>query len=311
MKEPRGQELINRYRWNYGIRADASITEEMILEHWNLERCLTKELLGSNPENRWETFERCYTTLYSRIDWLNQYIDSDKKISPDQRYHDWAYLIGKPPKKIYEIGSGKGDMISYLATIGHKCQGTEITRERGKIHVRENPNLSWDISDGVHFERFEIPGSYNVVVSDQVIEHIHPDDLSEHFKGVLSILSKDGKYIFATPHVWYGPWDISKVFKYDKAMGMHLKEYTYQEIKELSAAAGFRQIYAVHKAPWNISRLFHLKKDSPKISRFYLSYLCLVEKLFSLIPRRLISRRMQNFGRAAQFCPNIFVVAQK
>ncbi len=36
--EPRGIELINRYKRNYGIPAQAEITEEMILAHWELEK---------------------------------------------------------------------------------------------------------------------------------------------------------------------------------------------------------------------------------------------------------------------------------
>ncbi len=38
MVEPRGQELVNRYKANYGIATDAVVTEEMILAHWELKR---------------------------------------------------------------------------------------------------------------------------------------------------------------------------------------------------------------------------------------------------------------------------------
>jgi hypothetical protein len=73
MREPMGQELIDRYKKNYNIPTDAEITEEMILAHWELEKRLTKELLASNPENR-EVFERCYSTLYGELWWLNKFI---------------------------------------------------------------------------------------------------------------------------------------------------------------------------------------------------------------------------------------------
>ena len=189
MREPRGQELIDRYKKNYNIPTDAEITEEMFLAHWELEKRLTKELLQSNPENRWEVFERCYSTLYSELWWLNQFGGANRTLLPSQLYKNWLYLIGPPPKKNYEVGSGKGDLIAYLASCGFECRATEITRERGKKYISEHPYLSWAISDGVHLERFEAPTSYDVVISDQVIEHLHPDDLYEHFKGVLSILS--------------------------------------------------------------------------------------------------------------------------
>ena len=128
-------------------------------------------------------------------------------------------------------------MISYLASLGYNCKATEITRERGDKFSTNYSNLSWGISDGVHLESFELTNSYNVVISNQVIEHIHPADLLEHFKGVLSILSNGGKYILDTPHRYIGPSDVSRVFKCDRPLGMHLKEYTFQELKELLAQA--------------------------------------------------------------------------
>ncbi len=32
--EPRGIELITRYKRNYGIPAEVEITEDMVLSHW-------------------------------------------------------------------------------------------------------------------------------------------------------------------------------------------------------------------------------------------------------------------------------------
>ncbi len=302
MKEPRGQELINRYRWNYNIPRTAEVTEEMILAHWDLETRLTRELLNSTPESRWDTFEKCYTTLYTKLEWLNRYIGANTATPPAQKYRDWAMLIGTPPRRIYEIGSGKGTMISYLASLGHYCRGTEITHERGRKHVIEHPNLTWGISDGIHFDRFEPINSYDVAVSDNVIEHIHPDDLVMHMIGVISILAKGGRYIMATPHVWYGPWDISKVFKRKRAEGMHLKEYTYSEIKHIANAAGFQNIAAIRQ-----------RKDQPATpSSVYLNYLCVLERVFALLPWRIAKHeRVKGFAKSMGFSPMMFIIAHK
>ena len=67
-----GPELVRRYKANYGIPDRAPITEEMVLHHWTLERRLTAELLSSDPTYRWNAFERCYSTLYSELPWLNE-----------------------------------------------------------------------------------------------------------------------------------------------------------------------------------------------------------------------------------------------
>lgn len=140
-------------------------------------------------------FERCYTRLYSGIKWLKLPSDSNNRLPSFELYKNWLYLIGSPSKKIYEIGSGQGELISFLARCGFNCKATEITRERGQKCVSGHPNLSWGVSDGVHLERFESQNSYDAVISNQVIEHLHPDGLLDHFKGVLSILSAGGGYV--------------------------------------------------------------------------------------------------------------------
>lgn len=86
--EPRGIELINRYKRNYGIPAQAEITEEMILAHWKLEKKLTKELLESQSENRWEVFEKAYTTLYTKLQWLN--LLSEETTPPEKKIRKLA-----------------------------------------------------------------------------------------------------------------------------------------------------------------------------------------------------------------------------
>ncbi|WP_048118526.1 class I SAM-dependent methyltransferase [Methanosarcina vacuolata] len=305
MKEPRGQELIDRYKKNYHMSAEDDITEEMILKHWNLEKTLTSEILKSNSENRWEITDRCYTTLYRELWWLNKFTNSNNNISPSIKYKNIIEILGYPPKKIYEIGSGKAELITYLASCGFECKATEITRERGGKYASEVPNLSWGISDGIHLNKFEKSGSYDVVISDQVIEHLHPDDIIEHFKNVNSILSSEGKYIFITPHKHMGPADISRVFKCEKPFGMHLKEYTYKELKNSLEKAGFKDIYGVFHIPNTLTQLtgVYIK---PKVSSIYLTYSCAVEQLISLLPYKTRRKAMIFF-----FVPDIFMIAQK
>jgi 2-polyprenyl-3-methyl-5-hydroxy-6-metoxy-1,4-benzoquinol methylase len=306
MKEPRGQELIDRYKKNYNMSAEDEITEEMVLKHWELENSLTSELLKSTSENRWEVSDRCYTTLYSELWWLNKFTGTSSKLSPSIIYRNIIKLIGQQPKRVYEIGSGKAELITYLASCGFECKATEITRERGNKYASEFPNLSWDISDGIHLNRFEKPGSYDIVISNQVIEHLHPDDIVEHFKNVNSILSSGGRYIFTTPHKYMGPADVSRIFNYDKPMGMHLKEYTYKELQNLLKKAGFKEIYGVFHIPNTISQLCGLYIN-PKCSRIYLTYSCAVEQLISLLPYQSLRRK----AMVLFFIPSIFMVAKK
>ena len=130
--EPRGDKLIARYKKTYSIPAEANITERMILAHWNLEKQLTLELLQSKPENRWDAFDHCYTRLYTELEWLNQFSGESDRKSPQEKFGRWLELIGPPPKSIYEIGSGQGGLISFLALNGYECKGKRLLAHAGK-----------------------------------------------------------------------------------------------------------------------------------------------------------------------------------
>jgi len=303
-------ELVRRYKTNYGIAPESFVTEQMVLTHWELEKTLRRELLGSNPDNRWDIFATCYSRLYSELDWLNRLTAIDTKAAPSTMYRNWLQLIGEPPQKIYEVGSGKGGLIYYLAQCGFVCRATEITRERGQQWIPTQANLTWGNSDGVHLERFEPANSYDVIVSDQVIEHLHPDDLGLHFSGAARILKERGRYIFSTPHVSVGPADVSRVFQMDKAAGMHLKEYAYREIYHLLKQSGFASVKSVLRLPVKIDRLIgHPLR--PRVSSLYLFYLCLLESLLAKVWRPEFRRKAAQVARVVLFAPEIFLVARK
>ena len=302
--------LIERYQSNYGISPGSLITEEMILRHWELEKSLRKELLESNANERGDVFAACYSRLYSELEWLNRLTDSQRKESPAIRYATWLSVIGQPPQKIYEVGSGNGQLIGYLAQCGFECKGTEITRERGARWSPKMANLFWGNSDGVHLEQFEPVNHYDVVLTDQVIEHLHPDDLPRHFHGVAAILKQGGRYILSTPHVSVGPADLSRVFGLDKSAGMHLKEYDYRELSSLLKQAGFNPIKSVIRLPHKVRHLMG-RQPHPRLSSVYLSYLTAVEKLIARAPHPGVRRKIAQVARLVLFAPEIFLVAEK
>ena len=306
--EPRGQKLIARYKANYSIPVEAPVTEQMILAHWELEKQLTDDLLSSTPQNRWETFERSYTRLYSDLEWLNRFAGQSRPADvAHHRHMKWCAAIGSPPPlALYEIGSGKGELMTFLSLRGYLCKATEITRERGEKHSGTGmPNLSWGVSDGVHLERFESAARYDVVVSDQVLEHLHPDDIEAHLRGVHQILKPGGRYIFSTPHRFSGPHDVSRVFKCDKPLGMHLKEYTYHDFLTALREVGFKRAYYAFIPVRNAmgKRFF---------GALYLRTLVTVEDLLSFVPthklRRLSAKLIRKLGL---FSDNISLVAER
>lgn len=234
------QEILQRYRGLYGVGDE--VTFEHVKAHESLERSLTEKLLASMPEHRWEAFSNAYTELYERLPWLNRPVAPSAGIAAG--ISRWAHLI-RIRSKIFEIGSGRAALIKFLAAQGHHCVATEITKERGSKHLPDAEGLEWHQTDGVNLSNFEPNGKYDVVISTQVLEHLHPDDLLTHLTNARAILAPSGRYIFDTPHAYSGPHDLSRVFGFDHARYMHLKEYRFTEMGELLQRAGFQNAKAV------------------------------------------------------------------
>jgi 2-polyprenyl-3-methyl-5-hydroxy-6-metoxy-1,4-benzoquinol methylase len=306
---PTGPELVARYRRNYNIPEEFPLTEEMVLHHWKLERSLRDELLSSTPDTRWEVFEKCYGRLYQELDWLNEQA-KPPEIAPELAYANWLDLLGAPPLRVYEVGSGSGRLVHFLATRGFECTGTEITRERGQTLIAEHPNLQWAVTDGIHLDRLEKPQSYDVVISEQVVEHIHPADLVEHFRGARAILRDGGRYAVVTPQVFTGPNDVSWVFACNRPEGMHLKEYTHGEIIAAMKEAGFRRVRAVFRVPvQHRARLGPLAR--PRASAVFTIYVRLLEIVMGLLPTHSLRRTASRIFRPLLFPSNVMVIGER
>jgi SAM-dependent methyltransferase len=238
---PSDHQLLARYRATYGIDDAVQLSAEQAKSHLELELRLTQELLASSPATRWETFERCYNELYEALPWLKQ--------SGGGEDHDrWQALLGAAPKRIYEVGSGTAKLALALARNGHYVEATDISRERGGARP-ETENLTWSVTDGVHLDDFASAAPYDAVISDQVVEHLHPDDILEHFRSAREILSPEGRYIVRTPQGLTGPHDMSPIFGYDEVVGMHLREYSNTELRLILRDAGYRKVAAVFRSP--------------------------------------------------------------
>jgi len=77
-----------------------------------------------------------------------------------------------------------------------------------------------------------------VVFSNQLLEHLHPDDALEHLRSVYAVLAPGGVYVCVTSNRLYGPRDVSGYFE-DCPTGLHLHEYSAREVQSLFAAQGF------------------------------------------------------------------------
>ena len=107
--------------------------------------------------------------------------------------------------------------------------------------------------------------SIDFVFSDQLIEHLHDEDVEHHFSIVKQTLKKGGAYAFRTPHAYCGPHDVSQYFS-NIPECFHLKEWTFKDVKDVEKI-GFRRVNYY----WSAKNI-HIR-----MPRFYFSF---VEAIF-------------------------------
>jgi SAM-dependent methyltransferase len=77
--------------------------------------------------------------------------------------------------------------------------------------------------------------SVDIVLSNELVEHLHPNDAADQIAEVYRILKPNGVYLCGTPNRISGPYDCSNIApelpcavvgNMYVANGLHLKEYT-------------------------------------------------------------------------------------
>jgi SAM-dependent methyltransferase len=299
------ERYIARYRENYRLKAATPVTAAMLRKHWSLEHALARELRASTTDDRAVVFEHAYTTLYAQCPWL---IETGAGSGGDieETYGYIAQLLGNA-QSVYEVGSGNGFLIRMLARRGFTCTATDITAKRSACFLRAEDGIEWHATDGVHLSDYEPSERYDAVISTQVLEHLHPDDLGTHLRHARTILKLGGSYLVETPHAFSGPADLSRVFGLNRPACMHLREYTYRELVQALRGAEFSAIEAVYVPPQVIRRRLNIAFPST----LYLQAILTAESALARASGTGRAKLVSLLARVAVWRPNVVLRAKK
>jgi SAM-dependent methyltransferase len=256
------------YRTNTSVRSS-----EQIRNHYLIEKELAARLRAATKEERRELYSEVYDELFCRVpDHPQLSLKLDATARQENLNHRLA-IIKKhlPASATYlEIGPGDCSLAIEVARFTRKVYAVDVSREITR-EIELPDNLELIISDGS-----SIPVSNNSVdlaYSDQLMEHLHPEDAIGQLRNIYKSLAAGGRYICITPNRLSGPHDVSQHFD-DVATGFHLKEYTMTELSEMFRDVGFRKLQALVGA-----RGFHVKTPTLLIK--------LMESILSMVPHRL------------------------
>ena len=147
----------------------------------------------------------------------------------------------KPGMVFMELGPGDCAVAFAVARRASRVYAVDVSD--GLIQNVDRPkNFEFIFSDGISVP--VPPGRVNLAYSNQLMEHLHPDDALDQLRNIYTALAPGGAYLCVTPNRLSGPWDISRGFD-EVATGLHLREYAVGELARQFRAAGFSRVRAI------------------------------------------------------------------
>lgn len=232
---------MTSHSFRINISDDEKRTAEEITYHYNVEKELADKLRNARKDERQSLYISLYDELYRRVPnhpQLTRKADEHQQRQVVGRQIQFLKKFLTADATFMEIGAGDCSLSCEVCQQVKKVYAIDVSKA-----ITQNsefpPNFNLVISDGCSIPVPE--ESVTVAYSNQLMEHLHPDDAKEQLGNVYKALAPGGVYVCVTPSRFNGPHDISKYF--DKtATGFHLKEYTVTEMVGLLSECGFSKV---------------------------------------------------------------------
>ena len=216
-------------------------TEHELRAHYEVEKSLANKLRTASSDERLNLYTALYEELYRLVPnhpQLTQKKSPEHQRKAVKKQMGLLSLLLDKNKSFIEVGPGDCALAFHVCSFVKQVYAVDVSKTITKFSsIPENFTLL--ISDGC-----SIPvemNSIDIIYSNQLMEHLHPDDASAQLKNILIALRPGGTYLCITPSSLNGPHDISRYFD-TVATGFHLKEYTIKELSELFYNAGFESL---------------------------------------------------------------------
>jgi len=279
--------LTDRPRFPHLARfsRETGISEDKLVSAFEIEQAFhTRIVSEDDPARRRDLYREVYETVHP----IYGEDDSDPRRGEGGKER-FAHLFRREieGRSILDVGCGAGDFLRSVARrAAHgRLVGLDISTP---VLPRDAQGIEFVNGDVV---RFDLGDPFDVVLSDNLVEHVAPADLPAHFESLRRALKTGGTLIVMAPSRLFGPCDVTRIVDCSytnrvAARGTHLSETTYGELIVGLGKFGFARFRTVCPIP-KVRFLFAWWRMSP-------APLCWVERHMSLI--RLL-HRVQLRGR--------------
>ncbi len=209
--------------------------------HYEVERVLAARLRNASRDERRALYPAVYDELMQRVadHPLRHAARDPEQVARSVEYylHMLAPFLSSDTVFL-EIGAGDCAVSLAVARQVKRVYAVDVSVE-STAHVVPPENFDLVISDGTSIP---VPaGTVHLAFSNQLMEHLHPDDALEQLQQIFTALAPGGRYLCATPNRLNGPHDVSRGFD-ATATCLHLREYTVRELVPIMKRAGFRNV---------------------------------------------------------------------
>lgn len=209
--------------------------------HYDIEHALAARLRDSHWGERGSLYGEVYTELFARLPDHPQH-----KAAPEKRRRNTASQVAflrprlAPGSVFVEVGCGDAAVTQAVAAFVREAIGIDVTPALVD-HAAAPANFRFVQTGGTDLALQT--GSADSVYSNQLMEHLHPDDAKRQLGEICRVLRPGGTYICSTPSRLTGPHDISCYFGHQPS-GLHLHEYDHVSLAAMFRDAGFRSARA-------------------------------------------------------------------
>ena len=170
-------------------------TPEQIREPYEIENELANRLRHASKQERRYLYSTLYDELYRRVPLHPQLTRKKSPVETAQAVESQMTFL-KPflteDSTFIEVGPGDCSLSYEVAKYVKKVYAVDVSDEITKA-LKAPANFQLIISDGCSIP--VLHSSANVAYSDQLMEHLHPDDVFEQLQNIYNALAPGGIYI--------------------------------------------------------------------------------------------------------------------
>ncbi|MBC7512858.1 MAG: class I SAM-dependent methyltransferase [Herminiimonas sp.] len=212
---------------------------DRIRAHYQLERRLAEHLLQSSRQERAAVYSAVYAELFTALADHPQHT-TDRTGHGEQISIELDILRSflTPRTRFLELGCGDARLSYAAAGMVQSATGLDVTD--ALIDFAQAPsNFHFVRTIGTNIDLAS--DAVDVAYSNQLMEHLHPEDAQAQLAEIVRVLRPGGLYWCRTPNRVTGPHDVSRYFDYT-ATGFHLREYDFRSMQRLFTQTGFRRV---------------------------------------------------------------------